>query len=355
MDADGRIVFAHQTLATRPRDGSGLQWDPWWLRLQARGLAAPLPTDTADSETHPRVSPDGRRVVYVGSRFDRRRRSWAMPVPAASVAKPVPLGARPPAPPTPLPVRRLQTPGPQQHQARSRAGRRGGAVTRARGDESSPSWAPDNERIAFTPCATVSVRVGGHCRAAAARATSLPCRGRNRPPPSSPPGWAAHRHGRPMAACCSSPACRNRSPSTTAIRCGTKRSRHRSSRPPRVSVVARAGATTGSRRWRHVDHDLAPIPTLCAAAFRAHGKRFAICAYSAGSSAEAWLRLRDTYQPRAANARNEADLEDAIDAMIAEQPLIKPDVSPPARRRLGTPAGVQAGRMALDKGGNVVG
>ena len=154
------IVFAHRDDEPRGRaTDPGLQWDLFVVAPVAGSEAwqAPLPlTDTADSETHPRVSPDGRRVVYVSDRDSTDDVDlWAMPVPAASVAKPVPLGARPARGTNALRcgVVRHQaaaTPSPQQNQlaAESRPPRPV-RVTRARGDESSPSWAPDNERIAF--------------------------------------------------------------------------------------------------------------------------------------------------------------------------------------------------------------
>ena len=132
--------------------------------------------------------------------------------------------------------------------------------------------------------------------------------------------------------------------------------------PPPLFATTRA-----FQLWRvpaplpvHVDGgmlttDLAPMPTLYAAAFARTWQTLRDLYYAAGSSAEAWLRLRDKYQPRAANARNEADLEDAIDAMVAEQPLIKPDIkSSGAVVVSGHPLASEAGRMALDKGGNVV-
>ena len=57
---------------------------------------APVPlTDTPDSETEPRVSPNGLRVVFVSDRdSDDDVDLWAMPLPSASVLKPVPLGGR---------------------------------------------------------------------------------------------------------------------------------------------------------------------------------------------------------------------------------------------------------------------
>ena len=69
---DGRLVFAHRGAppAGRAADAT-LQWD-LYLAIPVAGSDAwqtPVPlTDTADSETLPRVSPDGRKVAFVSER-----------------------------------------------------------------------------------------------------------------------------------------------------------------------------------------------------------------------------------------------------------------------------------------------
>src|SRR5438045_3813659 len=45
--------------------------------------------------------------------------------------------------------------------------------------------------------------------------------------------------------------------------------------------------------------------------------------YGAGESAASWDALRAKYLPRAAASKDAAAAEDVIDAMIAEQPMIK--------------------------------
>ena len=61
---------------------------------------APVPlTETTDSETYPRVSPDGTKVAFISERDSEDDVDmWWMPVPSAAIAKPIPLGARPPKP-----------------------------------------------------------------------------------------------------------------------------------------------------------------------------------------------------------------------------------------------------------------
>ena len=77
--------------------------------------------------------------------------------------------------------------------------------------------------------------------------------------------------------------------------------------------------------------------------------------YGHGTNANAWQALYDIYAPRAAAARDEASLETVVDAMIAEQPLIKPAVTSShavvvSGHRLASEAGVHV----LERGGNIV-
>ena len=77
--------------------------------------------------------------------------------------------------------------------------------------------------------------------------------------------------------------------------------------------------------------------------------------YSAGPSSSAWQALKTRYRPRAEAALSDAALEDVVDEMIAEQPLIKPGAtSSRAVVVSGHPLASEAGRQALEKGGNVV-
>jgi gamma-glutamyltranspeptidase/glutathione hydrolase len=101
--------------------------------------------------------------------------------------------------------------------------------------------------------------------------------------------------------------------------------------------------------------ELAPSPTLYAAAFARTWQTLRDLYYSAGSSADAWQHLREKYQARATAAKSEVELEETIDSMVAEQPLIKPDVkSSGAVVVSGHPLASEAGRLALEKGGNIV-
>ena len=77
--------------------------------------------------------------------------------------------------------------------------------------------------------------------------------------------------------------------------------------------------------------------------------------YSTGPSAARWQELKARYRPQAQAAQDEAALESTIDAMVAEQPLIKPlVVSDRAVVVSGHPLASRAGALALEKGGNIV-
>ena len=142
--ADGRLVFAHRDVKPegRPADPS-LQFDLFLLSPVAGSDAwqAPVPlTETTDSETYPRVSPDGTKVAFISERDSEDDVDmWWMAVPSAAIAKPIPLGTRPPKPVS------SSVPAVGENGRPLRAIR----MTRVRGHEAYPSWAPDNTRVAF--------------------------------------------------------------------------------------------------------------------------------------------------------------------------------------------------------------
>jgi gamma-glutamyltranspeptidase len=77
--------------------------------------------------------------------------------------------------------------------------------------------------------------------------------------------------------------------------------------------------------------------------------------YSAGPSAAEWQQQKEKFRPRAQQATDEASLETVVDAMVAEQPLIKPlTVSNRAVIVSGHPLASRAGAMAIERGGNIV-
>jgi gamma-glutamyltranspeptidase len=77
--------------------------------------------------------------------------------------------------------------------------------------------------------------------------------------------------------------------------------------------------------------------------------------YTTGPSAAAWDALRDKYRPQAARVSDLNGLDDVLDAMLSEQPLMKPAVeSAKGVATSGSPLASQAGADILAKGGNVV-
>ena len=142
--ADGRLVFAHRD--ARPAGTNGdpsLQYDIYLATPLSGSESWQTPlalTETDDSETYPRVSPDGIKVAFISERDSEDDLDlWWMPVPAAAIAKPIPLGARPPKPVSSS----VQSAGTDGKPLRANR------ITRVRGNEAYPSWAPDNSRVAF--------------------------------------------------------------------------------------------------------------------------------------------------------------------------------------------------------------
>ena len=104
-----------------------------------------------------------------------------------------------------------------------------------------------------------------------------------------------------------------------------------------------------------VPAEIAPSPALFGAMFDRVWTTLKSLYYSSGPTAEQWASARDKFRPRATAAKNEADLETVIDEMVAAQPLIKPVVtSNGAVVVSGHPLASEAGRLAFEKGGNVV-
>jgi gamma-glutamyltranspeptidase len=312
---DGRIVFSH-------RDSRR-----WRLHVvpAAGGDAKPLFTDTtADDERQGSVAPDGTRVAYVSDRDgdDGDTDVWIADL----------------------------KPGPRDRVVRTR-------IVRARGTESFPSWSPDGKRIAF-----FAVREGVGAVWAMAVDDAAPegepaMRARLRP--AETPILVSRRGGAPAW----SPdgkriVIANLPPPDPTYNGNPERN---TDEPPPLFATAEA-----FRLWT-VD---APLPVDAGAreivpasprngelvaAFDRVWETLRQLYYSTGPSAQRWQALRSAYRPKAQAAQDEAGLEFAVDAMIADQPLIKPlVVSNRAVVVSGHPLASRAGAVILERGGNIV-
>ena len=340
---DGRLVFASRA----PRGAAtaadpGMQWDLFQVRPVAGSTAwqAPQPlTETSDNETYPRVSPDGALVAFVSERGnDDDVDVWVMPLPSATDTA-TPLSQRAPRP---------SSGGDESRPTR---------VLRATGIESHLAWAPDSQRLAFHG-------VRGGVGAVWVATVELPqtegdAPPRRRPKPAAPVQLVSRRAGAPAW----SPDGR------TLLVAGLPEPEPvYNGNPDRDDTVPPPLAASGAafRMWRLAAP--APVdeagpelsttltqPRAWLAAFDRTWDTLRRLYYASGPSAQTWVTLRDKYRPRADAAKTPEALEAVLDALVAEQPLIKPVVtSTGAMIVSGHPLASEAGRKAFERGGNIV-
>ncbi len=338
---DGRLVFAErQTDAT--------QWDLAIVSPAPNGgWSAPARlTDTADSETQPRVSPDGTRVAFASDResdegdFDL----WLMRLPATGERLPVIARAAAGRDVAVAPARRSS--GPVR-------------VAQSRGLDGYPSWSPDGNRLAY-----YAVRDGigstwvitvDPLPAAGAPTARVP---RERP---SSTAILASRHGGAVAW---SPDGRTLAigemPAPEPTYNGNPH-RDRGEAPPLFALgpAYQLWTVPAPRPVDEGGRTLAPgletTPGVFTSIFDRVWSTLKRMYYASGDAAAQWETLRAKFRPQAEQARTEAALEEVTDRMVAEQPLIKPAIaSSRAVVVSGHPLASEAGRIALEKGGNIV-
>ena len=321
--ADGRVVFSHR---------AGGRW-----RLQvvdaAGGAPKPLFGDTAaDDEQQGRVSPDGKRVAYISDRDsdDGDRDLWVADL----------------------------TPGPRDRVARSR-------LARVRGIEGFPAWSPEGDRLAFFAVrdGTGGVWVAGVPDVLGAAPASPAAEGGGVPAPrprAIGPAVLVSRHGGAPAWSPDGKRLAIANLPLPDLTYNGNPERNTDEPPPLFAggdafrlwlVDAPLPIDSGERAIATP----APRDNQLLVAYDRVWETLRRLYYSSGPSASSWQELKAKYRPQAQAARDESALESAIDAMVAEQPLIKPlVVSDQAVVVSGHPLASRAGALVLEKGGNIV-
>ena len=316
---DGRLVFSH-----RPPGG---RWQIYATPADGSGTPTKMTPDEA-SEWHARVSPDGRFLAFVSDR-DRE------PGDEADVF-----------------VRELAT---------SRLTR----LTRGGNAERFPAWAPDGARVSYLggrggDAAGIWVTELPRVADATANPTPGPGAGRGGGPPAVPIATLASRHAGTAAW---SPDSQTLAIATlSTAQAGYNGNPNRNEDDETIlSADADEQVLWRVTAPRPVDDGARALATATAAAgrwtapFDRAWTTLKSLYYRDGPSAIDWDRLRETYRPRATAAKTQAEAEDAVDAMIAEQPLIKPAAeSARAVIASGHPLASAAGALMLEKGGNIV-
>lgn len=316
---DGRLLISH-------RDG-GPAWHLATVNVDGSGTPAKFTPDD-NSEWFGRVSPDGKRVVFLSDRDLESGDS-------------VDVFVRP-----------LEGEGPTTR------------VTRGGGPERWPAWAPDSARVSFgasrqgqgagvwvaevtTPSATPPARGGGPG-------------GRGGGAPAQPLTQLASRHAgvsawspdgqtmliatepAPGGAYNGNPD-RNDDDAPAAFLDPETLQLWRLAAPRAVDDGARtlaAPATTGGQWVGQFDRVWQTLKSLY---------------YRDGASAAEWDSLRATHRPAALAARSAQDVEDVVDRLVAAQPLIKPAVEKStAVIASGHALASAAGARMLELGGNIV-
>ncbi len=333
---DGRIVFAH-------RDDAGPtgQWD---LFVTTPGGEPERLTDTPANEIQPRVSPDGKRMLFVSDRDseDRDLDIWVMNL----APETAPGTGRASA---------ASAPDGGEHAPRNTPVR----VLRARGIDSYPAWSPSGDRVAFFAVREGVPSVWVAPVDAAPQGNGADARVPH-PHPAAAPILVSRHGGSPAWSSDGRTILIGELPEPAPDYNGNPDRddadpppAFNGARPFKLWTVAAPEPVDASARELALS---APADNeRFARAFDRVWQTLERLYYSHGPSAAEWRALGDKYRAEAARASDERTFESTVDRMILEQPLIKPAVvSSNAVVVSGNELASEAGRIALEKGGNVV-
>ena len=309
--SDGRVLFSQ-----RP---AGAGWRVMAIAGDGRGEPAAISPGPA-AEWQARVSPNGQWIAFVSDREPEANND-------ADIF-----------------VREFGSASAQPRLVR---------LTRGAGVESHPTWAPDSARIAFA-----AGRPGANgIYVSAISGASAPATSANSV--TSTETLASRRLGIPAW----SPDGEQLAIATFSVtNAGYNGNPDRNDNDPPTSMAG----TNQFALWRvlaprAVDagatsiHVASPDSARWQAAFDQVWHTLKGMYYGSGPSADAWEALRTKYRPQMAAVKDLAGAEAVIDAMIAEQPLIKP--SPGFGRAVvasGHPLASAAGAAVIERGGNVI-
>jgi gamma-glutamyltranspeptidase/glutathione hydrolase len=322
---DGRLVFSH-----RARGG---RWQIHAIAADGSGAPARLTRDAA-SEWQAQVSPDGRRLVFVSDRDLE------------------------PGDESDVFVRDLTGESPREVR-----------VTRGGGPERFPAWAPDNLRVSYLasrqglgtgtfvselPGATIPEgRTGG----------PGPGIGQGGRGGGGNPTLPVVLASRKAGASAWSPDGQTLLIATVSTTAGAYNGNPVRNEDDAPAAFAEEGT---AQLWhvaapRRVDDQARSVGASAPAAGRWVGQfdrawqTLKSLYYSKGESAAAWDALRDKHRPAAIAARSAREVENVVDAMVAEQPLINPVVEKStAVIASGNPLASAAGARMVELGGNIV-